>query len=73
MFIYFESISKILFKKIHKIREIKLKWFQIRLVHRLLATNVVLMHMGVENDITCSFCEKERDAINHIFFLDVTA
>ncbi|WP_419609554.1 reverse transcriptase family protein [Thiolapillus sp.] len=58
----------ITFKKIHKIREIKLKWFQIRLVHRILATNVVLMHMGVENDITCSFCKKERDAINHIFW-----
>ena len=24
--------------------------------------------MGVENDITCSFCKKERDAINHIFW-----
>ena len=57
----------ITFKKIQKIGEIKLKWFQIRLVHRILATNVVLMHMGVENDITCSFCKKEQDAINHIF------
>ena len=27
------------------------------------------MHMGVENDITCSFCKKkERDAVNHIFW-----
>ena len=25
--------------------------------------------MGVENDITCSFCKKkERDAVNHIFW-----
>ena len=30
--------------------------------------NCALMHMGVENDITCSFCTKERDAINHFFF-----
>ena len=56
------------FKKIQRIREIKLKWFQIRLVHRILATNVVLMHMGVNNDFDCSFCKKERDSINHIFW-----
>ena len=35
------------FKKIQKMREIKLKWFHIRLVQRSLATNVVLAHMGV--------------------------
>ena len=28
------------FKKLHRIREIKLKWYQIRVVHRILATNV---------------------------------
>ncbi|WP_419598529.1 hypothetical protein, partial [Thiolapillus sp.] len=42
--------------------------FQIRLVQRILATNVVLAHMGVEKDVTCSFCGKERDAIEHIFW-----
>ena len=55
------------FKKMQNIQEIKLKWFQIRLVHRILATNIVLMHMGIENDINCSFCRRERDSINHIF------
>ena len=58
------------FKKIQRIREIKLKWFQIRLVHRILATNVVLMHMGVNNDFDCSFCEK-REIVLIIFFGDV--
>ena len=38
------------FKKIQRIQAAKLKWFQIRLVHRILATNVVLMHMGAENN-----------------------
>ena len=37
------------FNKMQQIQEIKLKWFQIRLVR-------VLMQMGIENDITCSFC-----------------
>ena len=51
-----------------QIQEIKLKWFQIRLVHRIIATNAVLMHMGIENDITCSFCRQDQDSINHIFW-----
>ena len=51
-----------------QIQEIKLKWFHIRLVHRIIATNVVLMHMGIENDISCSFCPQDRDSINHIFW-----
>ena len=57
----------IAFKKMQQIQEIKLKWFQTRLVHRIIATNIVLMHIGVENDITCSFCRQDRDSINHIF------
>ena len=58
----------ITFKKMQQIQEIKLKWFKIRLVHRVIATNVVLTHMGIENDVTCSFCQKEQDSINHIFW-----
>ena len=37
-------------------------------VHRILATNIVFMHMGQENDINCSFCRQERDSINYIFW-----
>ena len=51
-----------------QIQGIKLKWFQIKLVHRIIATNVVLMHMGIENNITCFFCPQDRDSINHIFW-----
>ena len=40
----------ITFQKIARIQEAKLKWFQIRLVHWILATNVVLMDMGAENN-----------------------
>ena len=58
----------ITFKKMQQIQEIKLKWFQIRLVHRIIATNIILMHMGIDNDITCSFCRQDRDSINHIFW-----
>ena len=32
-----------------KIQEIRLNWFQIRLLHRILATNTMLKEMGLEN------------------------
>lgn len=51
--------------KIRKIKEIKLKWFQIRICHRILVTNTVLKEMGIVNDNACSFCEREKDTINH--------
>ena len=44
----------------------ELEWFQIRLVQKISATNVVLTHMGAENDVTCSFCRIERYTIQHI-------
>ena len=56
------------FKKMQN-QEIKLKWFQISLVHRILATNIVLIHMGIENDINCCcFFVDGKETINHIFW-----
>ena len=37
-----------------------MKPFQIRLVHRIIAINVVLTHISVEYDVTCSFIKKRR-------------
>ena len=59
---------KTTFKKVQKIREIKIKWFEVRIVHRVIATNVVLSCMGVQNDEQCSFCKDERENIQHIFW-----
>ena len=50
-----------------QIQEIKLKWFQIRLVHRIIATNIVLMHMGIENDITALFVDKTETQLTIYF------
>jgi hypothetical protein len=59
---------KKVFLKIHKIKDIKLKWFQIRLVHRIIATNIVLKEIGVVQNIMCSFCRQERESIEHLFW-----
>ena len=39
-------------KKTRKIQEVKLKWFQIRLLHRILATNIVLKKMFCAISVT---------------------
>ena len=59
---------KSVFLKIHKIREIKLKWLQMRIIHRILATNSVLKEMGVVANNVCDFCKIEKDSIEHLFW-----
>ena len=54
-----------LFTKTKKIPEIKLRWFQIRLLHRILATNIVLKEMGITQSVLCDFCNLERDSLQH--------
>ena len=51
---------KHVFLKIHKIQDAKLKWLQIRTVHRILATNVVLKEMGITTANQCTFCSEKR-------------
>ena len=47
-----------------KIQEIKLKYFQIRLLHRILATNNVLKEMGITQSVLCDFRNLEGIVIN---------
>ena len=56
------------FKKIQKIQDVKLKWFQIRIVHRILGTNITLQKMAVTDSNKCSFCLMEKEDIQHIFW-----
>ena len=57
------------FYKVQKISDIALKWLQIRIVHRIIATNVMLKEMGVAQTDKCSFCKNERESIQHTFWL----
>ena len=38
------------------------------MIHRILATNVVLKNMGVLDDSDCSFCNEMQDSIQHMFW-----
>ena len=63
-----EIIWKNVFFKLHKIQDIQLKWFQIRIVHRILATNFLLKKMKIIDDDRCSFCSSQRDSIDHLLW-----
>ena len=64
----FEINWKDCFRKVKKISDITLKWLQIRIVHRIIATNIVLKEMGIVQTNKCSFCEEEKDSIQHMFW-----
>ena len=51
------------FAGIKKIREIKLRWFQTKICHRILVTNSILKDMGVVENNVCNFCLTEKDTI----------
>ena len=46
-------------------QEMKLKWSQIRLLHRILATNIVIKEMDITQSVLCDFCHLERDSLQH--------
>ena len=39
-----------------------------RIVHRIIGTNVVLKEKGVVQSYNCNFCDNEKDTIEHIFW-----
>ena len=41
---------------------------QIRIVHRIIGTNVILQEMGIVDNHNCSFCSEEKDSITHMFW-----
>lgn len=56
---------EMVFKKVTKIQEIQLRWFQMKIVFRILVTNSMLKDMGILDDNLCSFCREQRDSVVH--------
>ena len=44
------------------------RWFQYRLVHRILATNTFLQKIGIVNCNICSFCKTDPETLSHLFY-----
>ena len=59
---------KICFLLAHKIDDVKLKWFQLRIIHRCLCTNVILKEIGVVDNDNCNLCGLFKDSIDHMFW-----
>ena len=45
-----------------------LQWFQFRINHKILGTNLFLHKIGYKNSPPCNFCEDEPESIEHLFF-----
>ena len=59
---------KFIHKCSHNItNDTKLRWFQLRIIHRILATNRYLTIIKIQNDSNCSFCKVEEETIIHLF------
>ena len=50
------------------VKDTNLRWFQFRILHRILGTNSLLCKMGLKNDNKCSFCSREKETIKHLFW-----
>ena len=45
----------------------KLRWFQFRLIHRILGTNLFLFKINKADSNTCTFCKTEEESLIHLF------
>ena len=49
-------------------KDTKLRWFQYRLLHRILTTNRFLKIIGIKEDDICQFCNTEVETLTHLFW-----
>ena len=56
---------------IQKIKEIKLKWFQMKICHKVLVSNSILMHMEVISNNICNLCQLAKDTMYHYMWQSV--
>ena len=47
--------------------DVTIRWFQYRIVHRILATNKFLYNIKIIQSPLCSFCKNEEETLLHLF------
>lgn len=47
--------------------DVRLRWLQYRITHRILATNKFLHNIGLKDSPLCTFCKKENETLLHLF------
>ena len=48
-------------------KDTRLRWFQFRLVHRILGVNSFLAKIGKKDNGLCTFCQAENETLIHLF------
>ena len=48
--------------------DVKLRWFQYKIINRIFPTNSLLLKMNLTDNNKCSFCEGSIESIEHLFF-----
>ena len=56
---------KKIFKTINQIKETKMRWFQMKIVYRILVSNSILFKMNIVHSDKCNFCLLEKDSVIH--------
>ena len=47
--------------------EVRLGWFQFRVIHRIISTNAFLYKIGIAESPLCTFCRDAAETISHLF------
>ena len=48
--------------------DIQIRWFQYRIMRRILATNTFLCKIGITDSELCTFCNEYPETLNHLFW-----
>ena len=54
-----------IFGSINQIKETKLRWFQMKIVYRVIVSNSILLKMNIVNSNKCNFCLIDKDSVLH--------
>ena len=47
--------------------DVKLRWFQFRIIHKILGVNSFLAKIGIKDSNLCTFCKVKEETIKHVF------
>ena len=60
--------NKIQYTVFRTTTDVKLRWLQYRISHRIIATNKLLYKINIKDNPFCTFCQLEEETIAHLFF-----
>ena len=49
-------------------KDTNIRWFQFKLLHRILSTNVFLNKIGIKDNLNCTFCNVCPESLSHLFY-----